>query len=640
MEDTSHHQYAGLPLDRDGAFRLLTLRPGRGHEPITIHLENSQLTNPPPYEALSYVWGDASDTTKISILGSDSDNDRIQVPVTINCHAALRRLRFPDRSRILWVDAICINQSDISERNHQLSLMGRIYRTARRVAVYLGEAADASDDVMRWVRQLHWPGKSRAARAKITDIEPPAAHACRPRGAGIAALLRRPWFHRVWVLQEIALARAAVVVCGAEEVGWECFLAFRYWVWGARRSGFLDVSDVVSYGRPIVGSLPSWVDMLEVLAATRHCGASDPSDKLYALLPLFDRPGQRSSGDGYGGSVSGLRADYGLSTAIVFTDLAVRLLELHGLELLRWVVSPASVEGLPSWVPDWSVNAPSRQFEGHRETPFHAGSRHETALDWSQWKRGFAIRPSKTLISKYISKDGGESVELNVRGVCLGTIKTVSDVSDAEHGHFPLRNWQSLVSKTRNKEQVFPQTNTTFEGEYKNELSSCPITLSTDLIHLHPVESITDMIGEEDVINNDNESISMGEYLLSRDTSPDSPGSERMTRLMSNNWDGRRLFITDADYIGLAPATARAGDVVMIIENATVPFVLRPQSGVPGNREFPRGDGAKDSDAAFGSKPVFQLIEQAYVKGVMGGEIWDLLDTEASELYVEELLIR
>lgn len=148
------------------------------------------------------------------------------------------------------------------------------------------------------------------------------------------------------------------------------------------------------------------------------------------------------------------------------------------------------------------------------------------------------------------------------------------------------------------------------------------------------------MIGEEDVINNDNESISMGEYLLSRDTSPDSPGSERMTRLMSNNWDGRRLFITDADYIGLAPATARAGDVVMIMENATVPFVLRPQSGVSGNREFPRGDGAKDSDAAFGSKPVFQLIELAYVKGVMGGEIWDHLDTEASELYVGELLIR
>lgn len=203
------------------------------------------------------------------------------------------------------------------------------------------------------------------------------------------------------------------------------------------------------------------------------------------------------------------------------------------------------------------------------------------ALDWSQWKRGFAIRPSKTLISKYISKDGGESVELNVRGVCLGTIKTLGDVCDAEHGHFPSRNWPSLVTKTRNKEQVFPQTNTTFEGEYKNELSSCPITSSTDLIHLHPVESITDMIGEEDVINNDNEAISMGEYLLSRDTSPDSLGSERMTRLMSNNCDERRLFITDADYIGLAPATARAGDVVMIIENATVPFVLRPQSGVP-----------------------------------------------------------
>ncbi|KAI3393567.1 hypothetical protein diail_3916 [Diaporthe ilicicola] len=149
-----------------------------------------------------------------------------------------------------------------------------------------------------------------------------------------------------------------------------------------------------------------------------------------------------------------------------------------------------------------------------------------------------------------------------------------------------------------------------------------------------------EIIGEEGVTDNDYEPISVGQYILSRDISPDSPGSEKKTRLMSNNYDGRRVFITDADYTGLAPAAACAGDVVMVIENATVPFVLRPQSGVPENRKFHGNDGAKDSDAVFGSKPVFQLIEQAYEEGTMGGEIWDLLDTETSQLYAGELVIR
>ncbi|KAL1883316.1 hypothetical protein Daus18300_000374 [Diaporthe australafricana] len=652
MEHATHHRYTGLPLDQDDTFRLIRLQPGRGDEPLTMRLENSQLNDPPPYEALSYVWGDASHTTTITILDPDSsNNDPVQAPVTINCHAALKRLRHPHTSRTLWVDAICINQSHLPERNHQLSLMGRIYRTARRVAVHLGEAADASDDVMRWIRQLHWPAAANddaanaaanaaAQRAQLHIIEPPAARAARPDDASIAALLRRPWFHRVWVLQEIALARAAVVVCGGgaeeeeeeEAVRWECFLAFRYWLWGSRRAGS------TTYARPIIGSLPSWADLLEVLAATRHCGASDPRDKLYALLPLFDRAEETSAG-ARSSSVSSLRPDYRLATAVVFTDLAARLLEVHGLELLRWVVSPARVAGLPSWVPDWSVNARSRQLESHRATPFRAGFRHDILLDWEQWKRGLIVKHPKTLTSKYINTDGDETVALNVGGVCLGAIKTLGDVCEVEHGRSPSGDWTSLLASIKNIGQLSPPADSQIVSESKDELSSFLITLATGLAHPHSTKNALKTADVGDITKNEHASFFMGDETLFRDKSRDFPGSDQQSSSMISNCDGRRLFVTNTDYVGLAPAAASVGDIVMVIENASVPFVLRPPSGPPDGWKHSEGDEASASGATCDSKQVLQLVGEAYLQGVMGGEIWELVDNETSHWHIEELLI-
>lgn len=98
-----------------------------------------------PYEALSYTWGVRNREHEVICDGH-------KIFVTRNCHTALKYLRLPSQTRILWVDAICINQLSISERNHQVKLMGDVYKLARKVLIWPGEGDQTS---ARSLRQVH-----------------------------------------------------------------------------------------------------------------------------------------------------------------------------------------------------------------------------------------------------------------------------------------------------------------------------------------------------------------------------------------------------------------------------------------------------------------------------------------------------
>ncbi|KAH8725333.1 heterokaryon incompatibility protein-domain-containing protein, partial [Phaeosphaeriaceae sp. PMI808] len=111
--------------------RLLILRPGSFDDPIHCQLKQVSLSAEHAYDALSYVWGNASDTSPISLNGTPHH-------ITKNLEIALRYLRHRESPKVLWVDAICINQSDINERNHQVQQMADIYSQAQRVIGWLG----------------------------------------------------------------------------------------------------------------------------------------------------------------------------------------------------------------------------------------------------------------------------------------------------------------------------------------------------------------------------------------------------------------------------------------------------------------------------------------------------------------------
>jgi len=138
--------YQSLPL-KEQQIRLITLQPGLSNEQIRCELAVSDIFALPSYEALSYVWGDPQKAQHIKV------NDR-SFRIGKNLHDALLRLRWVTRVRRLWIDAICIDQMNLQERNHQVTLMQRIYMGAVEVIVWLGEEDSVSRMAMHVLDRL------------------------------------------------------------------------------------------------------------------------------------------------------------------------------------------------------------------------------------------------------------------------------------------------------------------------------------------------------------------------------------------------------------------------------------------------------------------------------------------------------
>jgi hypothetical protein len=149
--DDTQTEYPGPPLNLEDDFRLVDIGPGKLADVICCSLFSTRVRDKPKYEALSYTWGDLGDKQSIQCKGPAGDPAG-RLFITRNCAAALRRLRLPDSSRTVWIDSICINQNEVTERNHQLGLMAQIYTKAEQVVIYLGESQDDSDSAMDWIR--------------------------------------------------------------------------------------------------------------------------------------------------------------------------------------------------------------------------------------------------------------------------------------------------------------------------------------------------------------------------------------------------------------------------------------------------------------------------------------------------------
>jgi hypothetical protein len=143
------HQYQGLPADMAATYkyeelkdawsiRVLHLAPGTGE--IHFSLQAVNLDADPAYEAISYCWGDATDTETVYCEGKT-------LQITNSLFTALERLRLPDKPRTLWADAVCINQDDIVEKGAQVKLMSHIYSKTSRILIWLGKDTTGLDGV-------------------------------------------------------------------------------------------------------------------------------------------------------------------------------------------------------------------------------------------------------------------------------------------------------------------------------------------------------------------------------------------------------------------------------------------------------------------------------------------------------------
>ncbi|KAL6788730.1 heterokaryon incompatibility domain-containing protein [Trichoderma sp. SZMC 28012] len=225
-------KYEPLNLEKP-AIRLLSLHPGNGNMTISCELFQAELhqrQNMVSYEALSYTWGSPHLPQKIRVNG-------FYFKITRNLYSALRDLRFQDRQRVLWIDAVCIDQKNDKERGHQVGQMGDIYKEADNVIFRLGLGSAGTDLFMENLQWLQKESIQHACRAwsrqdsRWEDLwtsfrplsEEPDVDPAKLQRQGLHEILTQHWFRRVWILQEVAFAKAAIISCGKKSVSARLF---------------------------------------------------------------------------------------------------------------------------------------------------------------------------------------------------------------------------------------------------------------------------------------------------------------------------------------------------------------------------------------------------------------------------------
>lgn len=215
MPTSVRHEYEPLE-DPALQIRLLEISDGgdTGEEPIEWKLSTFEINQAPPYHAISYTWGPEQPTEDI-LLNTGSKSIRR------NCADVLRQLVFFRTSRYYWLDALCINQTDTQEKTGQVAMMGDIFRKAEHVLICLGEYDDDGEYAVHVLQNT----VQTASVQQMKYLESVARAAVLHRNGlhsgidlarfarSLAALAHRPYFKRVWVVQEMHLARDASVCC-------------------------------------------------------------------------------------------------------------------------------------------------------------------------------------------------------------------------------------------------------------------------------------------------------------------------------------------------------------------------------------------------------------------------------------------
>lgn len=622
--------------------RLLELLPGVGRARLQCRLSTFSMSSLPAYQPLSYCWGCETNPAKILVNGKDFS-------VTSNLAAALRRLRLPNISCVLWVDAICINQSDNVEKSSQIPLMGKIYGRGEKTVIWLGEhdhetsrafvmletmAQYADSAPKEKLVRLHpdkWQLLTKSLR-KGSPVIPPEvsnlqlhnpAYWIRKILSGHArtSVFGRPWFTRVWIIQEISASKQAVVLCGKYSIGWDilekAYEASEYW----------DEWDDGRYLRTLIEIRANTQagarnELSSLLLKTAYCNAERPVDRIYAVLGLASK------------LPTGLEIaiDYTADTIAKFSETTrVCIASTCNPQLVLDVRGrPADYDGLlPSWAwsPQLDPEQPTYQWQFHRgaatRCEFKAA---EKLLD------NPAIRFSddgRLLFVRGIVFDN--TVEI---GPIFGEKKMVYTLSvypnrvAIRDSHTPLRRFRNLqmskqiadvtslelyprTSETRREAWISFLTGIVAMSDGKPDDYKIKEAMHLEETYMKPFHIMGRGSGELPWSRKMSKNASLRDPQMPRKklTVTNVRGLKMETALMEY-LAKRRVVRTSQGYIGLCNCYTEVGDRLALIEGVCVPVVLRPASGGR-----------------------WRIIGEAYVYGIMHGELWS--SDQAQSLCIE-----
>ena len=191
-------RYQQLPSAKH--VRLVHILKGLKDSPLNIRFTAVKLAENPLFETLSYVWG-VKRHYRVNCQGAS-------LVVRQNLCDALQALRSTDETRVFWIDALCIDQDNLEERTQQVGMMREIYAASERTTIWLGANAASSETI--------------ALLKKIAQV--PEAYTILYENESIwkelGILFQNPWFYRIWIIQEVAVARSVVVMLNQDDI-WE-----------------------------------------------------------------------------------------------------------------------------------------------------------------------------------------------------------------------------------------------------------------------------------------------------------------------------------------------------------------------------------------------------------------------------------
>ncbi|MCJ1394394.1 hypothetical protein MMC18_007272 [Xylographa bjoerkii] len=555
--------------------RLIHLHRGGSQGLICCSLRTVALAKDPVYEALSYVWGDPSVTAPIVVDGQT-------IEVTVNLESALRHLRLSNCQRTIWVDAICVNQQDLEERSDQVVLMRDIYSQAVGVVGWLGPETEYSAEAIGLLHMLaagtHSDKMSTFNPKLAAELEPhrpPRTETLRP----LRELCQNPWFLRIWIAQEVALASSLHLQIGHGKVKWE--IVFDAIDWLSRSCDFWNtlhaktpLEETSALISTIMGTISAFLIVrasvgdsstagsYSILRLYRYLRCSDDRDKIYGLLALT--------------SGFAIRPDYTLPVEEVYQRAAFAAMIQSGtLEVLRAASFTEQKYALPSWVPDWSV----REILGSRSTYITYG-----------YQKHFSACRDLRAEPRY-SKSG----ELVLQGVSIGTIIRTTDVcQDKADSNEPRRPLPSLLSKAKRDLSMLMDTAGIESEEFMLRV------LVGDTIRDSVAQTVRRPLARDLDI-----SLNTFEQIISSEYRPDD-NMHRFIKAMAVAQYYRRLFSTNKNQIGIGPSTISSGDLICVLNGGEKPFVLR------------RCKPDTHSDDSLVNR--YQLVGEAYVYGIMDGE--------------------
>jgi hypothetical protein len=606
---SSEYQYQELVADKE--IRLLLIQPAKDYgDPIRCKIRHVRLEAASEYICLSYTWGSSMRTTPIQVNGRN-------LKITANLEEFLRYIQVRNSVEVVfWIDAVCINQDNLTERASQVRLMKDIFAGAGLVLAWLGDSDATTESAFELAEELGGVFRDELADQGLTSNFPavaawvaahtsPMLETC--SWMALANVLNRPWWTRAWVVQEVILARSVVIVCGEYSLPWE----YIYLAATAALSHMATMTTIVAAGytneqNPVEAQtmhsrfdlLVNGVRQVRAINATavqrlnegmsssfynilrRHatCEATDPLDRVYAYLGLADTSHNE---------VENLPIDYTLSAAELYRLVVRRHLEAgQGLRILNSCHEVDRSEGYSSWtsslqMPRWIPAGDLLVLQNPPHIVYKAASELQAEFRF-------------------------DGPTLYLKGVLFDKIEAIGEIADLRPGktingsdYTPLnvfKSWQLVAGfslPVLGDDELDVEAVRSIGFYPAGNITRGEAWLRTILAN-PTADPETSYFGPETGID-------MEQVWANQRVEPDGHNDEHLSARAGFSAIDRRFYVTSRGYFGLGPPATTVGDVVAVFYGGETPFLLRQRGSF------------------------YEIVAESYVQGLMSGELMSLI---------------